>query len=116
MASAVNLNIYQGDDYAADITVTESDGLTPADLTGYTAQAHIRQNLTATGDPIAEFACMIAGNVITIILEHDLSKLLVTSPLVWDLQIIDASGWITTLVAGQVLVTKEVTKLYEAVA
>lgn len=117
MASAVNLNIYAGDDYAADITVTEVDGLTPADLTGYTAQSQIRQSLTsAVPDPVAQFACTIAAHVITIVLNHDLSKLLTTGPYVWDLQIVDATGWITTLVAGQVIVTKEVTKLYETVA
>lgn len=112
MATEANIRIYQGDDYAADVTVLNVDD-TPADLTGYTAQSQIRISLAdKSAAPVAEFLTTIAGNVITILLSHDQTKLLDKSTYVWDLQIIDPTNWITTLLAGQVLVTKEVTRVY----
>lgn len=112
MASQVDLEIYQGDDYAAEVTVLNEDG-TPADLTGYTAQSQIRVN-TADASPsgVAQFATAIAGNVITISLMHTVTKDLTKSSYVWDLQVINGVGWITTLLAGQVQMTKEVTRVY----
>lgn len=114
MPGTANLSIYQGDDYAADVTVFEADNTTPADLTGYTAQAQIR---TQAGDscanPAATFAVTIVlPNTITIQLSHDQTKALTRSGYVWDLQAINADGWITTLLAGSVQVTREVTKVY----
>lgn len=114
MATPTNLNIYAGDDYAADITVLNPDG-TDADLTGYTAQSQIRTSLSDTSpDGVAQFATSIAANVVTITLDHDVSKTLTRSVYFWDLQVIDETGWITTLVAGQIFVTKEVTKVYSS--
>jgi hypothetical protein len=113
MPSTTHLRIYRGDDYAADIAVTAPDG-TPSDLTGYTAQSQIR---TGTGDTspngVAEFTTAIVDNVVTIVLDHDVTKDLKRSQYYWDLQITDAAGWITTLMAGQVYVTGEITKVYE---
>lgn len=115
MAAKVNLTIYQGDDFAADITVTEPDGTTPADLTGFTAQSQIRTSLTDTSpNGVAEFQTGIEGNVITIVLRHDVTETLTKPSYVWDLQLIDGSGWITTILAGQINVTKEVTRIYTA--
>lgn len=108
----LNLYIYQGDDYAADVTVTNADG-TPANLAGYTAQSQIR---TSVSDPspagVAQFTTLIFGNVISMTLAHDVTKDLGNASYSWDLQIIDGSGWITTLLAGRVLMGKEVTKVY----
>jgi hypothetical protein len=112
VAGQANLDIYQGDDYAADVTVLNADG-SAADLTGYTAQSQIRAALSdASPTATAQFAVAIAGNVITLMLSHDETKALTSASYVWDLQVIDSGGWITTLLAGAVKVTKEVTKLY----
>lgn len=113
MADAANLSIYAGDDYAADVTVLQVDGVTPADLTGYTAQAEVRPSLTDVSlTPAATFTTIINGNVISILLTHDDTRLLTKPAYVWDLQVIDSNGWITTLLAGSVAITKEVTKVY----
>jgi hypothetical protein len=113
MADQATLNIYQGDDYTADVTVMEADGTTPADLTGYTAQSEIRPVVGDTAPAAAaQFTTTISGNIITIKLTHDDTKNLNKPSYVWDLQIIDATGWITTILAGPVKVTLEVTKLY----
>ena len=42
MPDLADLLIYQGDDYSAVVTVTDGTN-TPPDLSGYTAQAQIRQ-------------------------------------------------------------------------
>jgi hypothetical protein len=107
------LTIYQGDDYAANITVMQADRMTPADLTGYTAQSQIRSS-PQSSIAAAQFATSIAANIISIVLSHDATRALTSTSYVWDLQIIDASGWITTLLAGPVQITKEVTKIYNS--
>lgn len=116
MADKADLSIYQGDDYAAQVTVYEGDGTTPFDLAGYSSQAQIRPNLTdPSPDPVASFTVNITqqeSNVITIGLPHDVSKTLTNLEYVWDLQVIDPTGLITTLLAGQVRVTREVTRIY----
>jgi hypothetical protein len=106
-----DLNIYQGDDYIAQVTVLDSTGAA-ADLTGYTAEAEIRTGLGANGTLAATFACSISGNLINITLTHDQTKTLTRETYVWDVQVVSATGWITTLLAGSVAVTQEVTKLY----
>jgi hypothetical protein len=114
MAGQADLNIYQGDDYVADITVTEEDGVTPADLTGYTAQSQIRTSVSdTTPNGVAQFTVLISlPNTITITLTHDITKTLDRGSYVWDIQVIDGNDWITTILAGQVIVTKEVTRIY----
>lgn len=114
MPAKADLRIYAGDDYAADVVVLNADD-TPADLTGFTSQAHIR---VTAGDkaaaPVAEFAVSIDGNTITLVLLHDATALLDRTTYAWDVQIIDPTGWITTLLAGSVSVGKEVTRVYTA--
>ena len=112
MAQQANVNIYQGDDYTAEVTVLNADG-TVADLTGYSVQSEIRPNYAdASEPPLAAFQCAINANVITLLLTHDQTKLLVNQVYVWDIQLIDPTGWITTILAGKVIVTLEVTKIY----
>ena len=115
MAGQANLTIYQGDDYVADVVVMEVDGITPADLTGYTAQSQIRTDYSDDSPtPAATFEIAINANTITMVLHHDVTTTLDNQSYVWDVQVIDSTGWITTLLAGQALVTKEVTKVYSA--
>jgi hypothetical protein len=111
MAANANLAIYQGDDYVADILVTDDDGTTPADLTGCAARSQIREDFSPASPLIAEFECVIEASTITIALSHDITSMLTCPKYVWDIQVTDGNGWVTTLLAGQVAVTKEVTKL-----
>lgn len=114
MPETVNLAIYQGDDYAANVTVKKADG-TPADLTGYSAQAQIRPSLAdQAATPAAQFITSINGNVISLVLGHEQTKALTRSAYFWDVQIISPNAWITTLLAGKVAITMEVTKVYDA--
>jgi len=110
MPGQSDLAIYQGDDWSAQVTVTYQDQ-TAADLTGYTAQAQIR---TATADqqPVvsAEITTSIAGNIVTLSLTHDQTQQLTGAVYYWDLQLTSAAGDITTILAGKVKVTYEITR------
>lgn len=103
--------LYQGDDWAGLITVNNCDG-TPADLTGYTVNAQIRQGPADQQWRIA--ACftpaIILPNQISISLTHQQTTCLRNRLYYWDLQIASPDGVITTIVAGQVNVTPDVTR------
>jgi hypothetical protein len=110
MPGLANLDVYQGDDFIATITVLSTDG-TAADLTGYTAQSQIRIGPADSSPQVsAVFQCTINSNNITIVLPHTVTLTLTKPSYVWDLQITDASNWNTTLLAGAVNVTKDVTR------
>jgi len=109
MATKANLALYQGDDYSAVVTVTNGASGVP-DLTGYTAQAQIRTAYADQQPAIAcEMATEITANTITLAIPHADTVTLAGSYL-WDLQIVDTAGVITTLLAGAVTVTPEVTR------
>jgi hypothetical protein len=105
-----NLQIYQGDDFAAMVTVLATDG-TAADLTGYTPKAQIRRDVADRQPAVAMelTAVLELPNFISLSLTHDQTAMLMGS-YVWDLQITDGSGAITTILAGSMSVTQEVTR------
>jgi|SRR6516225_6809995 hypothetical protein len=106
-----DLSIYQGDDYAAMINVYQSDNVTPANLTGFTAQAQIRPGPADQAPVAAEFTtAIVLPNQISISLTHTQTTSLTAFGYEWDLQITSSAGAITTLLAGAVAVTQEVTR------
>jgi len=105
-----DLLIYQGDDWAAIVNVTNEDG-TPADITGYQAQAQIRR---AVADEDTTFiielgALVVPPDRISITIPHTQTTLL-DGQYVWDLQLVTPGQIITTILAGKVRVTQEVTR------
>jgi hypothetical protein len=105
LPTVVNLNLYAGDDFYLDLTVTNPDG-SAADLSTAVATAQVRAHTSAPDPPLATFTATIAGNVIHLHL-HSVDTATLTAG-VWDCQI--ATPDITTLVAGSVTVTGEVTR------
>jgi hypothetical protein len=105
------LLIYQGDDYAAVVTVQTLDG-TPADLTGYTAEAQIRRDV-ADRQPVVTATMNVNIELTTssifLTLTHT-QTLALMGTYVWDRQITDTNGVVTTILAGPVTVTQEVTR------
>jgi hypothetical protein len=109
LPATVNLALYQGDDMYLDLTVTDPDG-SAADLTGATPKAEIR---TAPSSDVvaAEFVITgVSANTIHLHLPHAASAALGAGEMAWDCQLTRSSGDITTLAAGRVSVTGEVTR------
>jgi hypothetical protein len=106
-----DLLIVQGDDYAAQVTVSR-DGVPPGSvLTGYTAQAQIRQGYADNfpGPPVIEMGTYISSPYINISIPKALTVGLFGNYL-WDLQVIDPTGTVITILRGGVTVLQEVTR------
>lgn len=105
-----DLRIYQGDDYAAQVTVYNPDK-TIADLTGATAKAQIRPAIADKSAQVsAEFTTAVqAPNVIFLTLANYQTRTL-NGKYVWDLQVTLSTGVVTTILAGAVIATAEVTR------
>jgi hypothetical protein len=110
LPTAQDIQLYIGDDFYCDVTVTNPDG-SAADLSSVTAAAQVRASASDT-NTLAVFTCTIAGNIIHLKLPHtETVKLTAGSAAVWDCQITaSGSGDITTLVAGKITGTAEVTR------
>jgi|SRR5215831_5361972 len=111
MPNAVDLTLYQGDDWGANVVVSNPD-LTAADLTGYTAQAQIR---TGPADQQLTVAAEIQATVqlpnqVLLYLSHDQTTVLTGALYYWDLQLTSGAGQIVTVLAGKVKMTQEVTR------
>lgn len=102
----VNMFLYQGDDFDFTLIVLDPEG-EPYDLeeVGATCDSHIRERPHA--DLAGEFVTAMEANEIYMHLTHAVSSVI---PLrsVWDVQIV-VDGRVTTLAAGQITLTEEVT-------
>jgi len=108
---AVDLTLYRGDDFFLDVTVTNPDG-SPYPLTGYTATSQMRVEPRDPDPPVAEFTCTIdttTTNVIHLHLPGSQSQA-VPDTMAWDVQIVGATGLVTTLAFGQATFTGDVTR------
>lgn len=107
LPATVNLVLYQGDDFALTITVRDSETGQPFDLAGAEARAQIRvspQTATVAG----EFVTSIDGNLIILHLAGATSAGL-PQRTVWDCDLLQG-GRTTTLMAGTIAITPEVTR------
>jgi hypothetical protein len=102
-----NLQIYQGDSYDWQFKLWQDTAMTtPVDLTGVTAKAQIRKGPGIAG-PI-EMACTVSTpNIVDVKLSATLSDTCFNG--VWDLEL-DGPNGVTTVVAGTVTVTADVTE------
>lgn len=107
--STLALAIYRGDTYTWQFTLWQDAGRTqPADLTGVTARAQIR-NVPA-GNLLANFTCTVQlPNVIIMQLDTANSLNLTASGGAWDLQLTYTDGSVITVLMGPVKVTMDVT-------
>jgi hypothetical protein len=103
----VNLVTYRGDDFAFALTVWNSDG-TAADLSGGTFAAQVRATADST-DELGTLAVTVTDNNVDLHLANTTSAALPRSA-VWDVEMTDA-GWVTTLAAGTLVTTADVTRL-----
>jgi hypothetical protein len=110
-----NLNVYQGDDYAANVTV--SNGTSAPDLSAYTARAQIRNGpADLNPDVVVEIATSIAVNVVTLTIPATDTAGLTRPVYYWDLELTAPGGPNNTIMGGNVLVTAEITRVLPGVA
>jgi len=109
MAGHADLQIYQGDDWAVLVTVT--GGLPPDEvIAGFQAKAQIRLGPADQNSQVAvEIQTGVASPHITLTIPSSETTGM-SGWYLWDLQVTSPDGSITTLLAGKVLVTQEVTR------
>ena len=103
----VNLALYAGDDAFLDLHVLNADG-SAGDLSGATVRAQIRSDASSS-TVAATWVPTIDGNVIHLhLLSVDSRGLRPTS--VFDVELTDSSGVVTTLANGSISMQAQVTR------
>jgi hypothetical protein len=108
LPAEINLNIYQGDDFFLDLTVTDQNS-NPLDVTNSNVMSQIRAS-TSSPNLLANISITIDGTTVGLIHMHlaasDSNNL--PPSCVWDVQF--SSPSIQTIAAGTVTVTPQVTQ------
>lgn len=118
MADKYGLNIKKGDTFILDITYKDSDG-NAIDLTGARVRMHIRETISSTTTLLVFDTDLINGSAtivdavagtIQIKATAVETAALAVSLAVYDLEIIDSGGEVTTILEGDVAIKDEVTR------
>lgn len=111
MAAKANIIIDQGTDFTTTITVTDDDGAV-VDLTGYSANGHIRKHYTSTTAIVFDCALGIprTDGQVTISLGRAVTSTMEAGRYVYDVELTSAANTRSRLVEGVVTVTPEVTR------
>lgn len=104
----VDLLVYAGDDLFLLVKVIDASTGQPSDLTGYTAVSQIRAT-PASATVLAEFVASIDTDGVLLHLTAADSAQLVGAA-VWDVELTDPAGIVTTVAAGRVLASPEVSR------
>lgn len=109
MATKANLVIDQGATFAADLYLSDEDGV-PLILNGYNANSQMRKWYTST-NPAATFTTFInvSSSFVTLSLTANQTSNLTSGRYVYDVEINDG-GTISRIVEGIVTVTPQVTR------
>lgn len=109
MPANQDLELYQGDSFAASVTVSNEDG-TPADISSYTATAQIRRAV-ADADPVvvADITCTTESPLVHLSLTAAQTTAL-NGRYMWDLQLAGGAGEVITILRGAVKLTAEITR------
>lgn len=108
MAGKRDIQFTKGDDYSHVVTITNSSGA--IDITGRTYSAQIKR-VSSQMTPDATFVCTVtngAAGEVTLYLSDTQTDALAPARYNWDLQE-DASGVISTILAGTCKVVQDVT-------
>jgi len=103
------LQLYRGDTYRWKFQLwADPERTQPADLTDVEARAQIRER--PGGQTVVDLQCTITlPNIIDMLLDHAGSVRLPERTGAWDLQLTYAAGDVSTVLAGPVTVTQDVT-------
>jgi hypothetical protein len=111
MAAKANLLIDQGTDFSTTLDVTDDNG-DVIDLTGYSANGHIRKHYTSQTATV--FDCTIASPAtsgrLTISLARSITENMEAGRYVYDVELTTAANSVSRLVEGVVTITPQVTK------
>lgn len=108
MPGPFSLTIYRGDTHAWRFTLWQDVAQSaPLDLTGIAVKAEIRDR--PAGTPVFAIPLIVTlPNIIDAKLDATETAQLPSSGR-WDLQLTDASGWVSTVLAGAVKVVGDIT-------
>lgn len=111
MATKANLVIDQGTDFSTTITIEDSSS-SAFDLTGYSANGHIRKHYSST--TAYPLTCTVASPAtsgkITLALGRTVTSAMEAGRYVYDVEITSAANTVTRLLEGIVTITPEVTR------
>lgn len=115
-AVSQNLTIEQGATFSFAVTWFASDGVTPRDLTGYTARMQVRDSYDAVSFHVelttenGRIAITPAEGKVALTISATDTAALDFSAGVYDLELVDVSGVVTRLMEGGVAFSPEVTR------
>jgi hypothetical protein len=109
-----NLKIYQGDTFSLEMRIKNDDG-TDIDLTGVHARMQIRKFAHAVDslislDSAGAGGITIDGSAVKVQIPAAVTAAFAAQSAVYDLELINPDLTVKTLIAGQVSITKEVTR------
>lgn len=105
------ITISQGSDYAGTVTVTQTVGGAPLDLTGYAVRSFLR---TVDGVLVGEFTCEIsapASGIITRTMDKAITAALTPATIVthvWGMELTAPNGSVLPEIQGGAKVDREV--------
>lgn len=116
MPATYNFIVYQGTDYAQQL-IWRDNGVTPVNLTGFTARMQIRKRVSSE-TPFIELTTenggiTLGGALGTIDLHMTPAQTAALSwrgEAVYDLELVPANGAVTRLMEGKVILSPEVTR------
>lgn len=110
-APELNLTIDRGADFTLQLAITEDDGITAVDCTGYTFAADIRPDFDS--DVLTSFNITevnLANGNISVSLTDEQTAALTYDRCVYDVKMTDASGVVTYLMRGRLIIQGRVTE------
>lgn len=110
LPSNFDLVLYKGDYFPLRVTLKDSAGIAPLDLTGYTAAAQIRSDFDDTVFYAFDVTITPLIGQIDLLLTSDTSELIPAGSYVWDFEVTDPSGQTRTYITGDVQMLAEVTR------
>lgn len=101
-------SLYVGDSWGIVVKPISSSGAA-LDLTGWTAAAQVRTKPDST-EILVSMAVVVGTNTISVSMSPDDTALL-SGAVAWDLETVNATGIVRTLLAGTLTMVGDVTRL-----
>jgi len=113
VAQCINYTAYLGDTLIQELEYTEEDGVTPVPMSGYTARLQVKDTASDSVFHVEltqASGIALADTLPNISFEIPLISPFIVGRFVYDLEVIDGSGIVTTLITGSIKVLQDVTR------